>query len=281
MISALIEKPQVESDLMNAKNIFLENILNKATIRDFFKVPLHQTGLTDEMYQSLDHTHFNDPYDTLIYSKLIERAIEMNPEVKEIIDCGTGSSIPGLLAIKKSGKKIRLTGVDIDPDAETIANKNATRLGLSDQFKFVNQNFEEYIKTVTLDSSMMIVSNPPYIATPPELSSPHFLPVNGGHDGATYVKQLLLHDYPPETTVVLLWGSLTSPEEIIPLINKNYSLDYVEAFKIHFGEYTRDEQMRRHLYQLRSAGKIHFEMSLENEEIQYVIGTILKTKPEN
>lgn len=262
---------------MNAKNLFDEHILNHATIRNFFRVPLQQTGLTDEMYQSLDHTHFNDPYDTLIYSKLIEHAIRLKPDVESIVDCGTGSSIPGLLAVKKTGSHAHLTGIDIDPAAEPIARGNAGKLGLTSQFTFVNQNFEEYLKTIKLDSRVMIVSNPPYIATPPELMTHHFVPVDGGYDGSKYIKSILEMNIPAGTTLVLLWGSLTSPEEIIPIIKDKYALEYVEAFKIHFGEYTKNEMMRGHLYKLKDDGKIHFENDNE-EEIQYVIGTILTRK---
>jgi methylase of polypeptide subunit release factors len=261
---------------MNAKTMF-DDILGQATIRNFFRVPLNETGLTDETYQLLDHTHFNDPYDTLIYSKSIEEAIRRNPQVESIIDCGTGSSIPGLLAIKKSGRNIHLTGVDIDQNAEEIGKGNAQKLGLTDQFTFVKGNFVEYLKTIKLDSKVMIVSNPPYIATPPELHSHHFTPVDGGFDGAKYMKIILEMDLPAGTPVVLLWGSLTAPEEILPLITKNYRLDDVEAYKIHFGEYTTHEVMKRHLYELRSQGRIHFDLDPAGE-VQYVIGTILTRK---
>jgi methylase of polypeptide subunit release factors len=261
---------------MNAKTMF-EDILGQATIRNLFRVPLHETGLTDETYQLLDHTHFNDPYDTLIYSKLIEEAIRRNPQVESIIDCGTGSSIPGLLAIKRSGRNIHLTGIDIDENAEDIGKGNAEKLGLTDQFTFVKGNFVEYLKKIKLNSKVMIVSNPPYIATPPELRSHHFTPVDGGIDGAKYLKIILEMDLPAGIPVALLWGSLTSPEDVLSLMAKHYSLDYVEAYKIHFGEYTDHEVMKRHLYDLKDQGKIHFEKD-ERGEIQFVIGTILTRK---
>ena len=101
-----------------------------------------------------------------------------------IIDLGTGSGAI-LLALLSELPHARGTGIDIAADALDVARANARRLGLADRADFALSDF-----AAVEGSFDLVVSNPPYIATPeiaglaPEVRS--FDPshaLDGGPDG--------------------------------------------------------------------------------------------------
>jgi len=90
---------------------------------------------------------------------LVETALALLPkQSRRVLDLGTGSGAVAL-AIKSERANARITAVDCDPAALTIAQSNGQRLGLvvewleSDWFsKLAGRQFD------------VIVSNPPYVA---------------------------------------------------------------------------------------------------------------------
>jgi release factor glutamine methyltransferase len=77
-----------------------------------------------------------------------------------IIDLGTGSGAI-LLALLSELPHARGTGIDIAADALDVARTNARRLGLADRADFVLSDF-----AAVEGSFDLVLSNPPYIATP-------------------------------------------------------------------------------------------------------------------
>ncbi len=186
----------------------------------------------------------------------------MNPEVTTIIDLGSGSSIPTLLAIKNSGRKdVRTIAVDIDPDAHEIGSENALSLGLNERLP-----------------EALLVSNPPYIATPEHLKEHSFIPVNGGVHGDEYLLKILRQSCERGANIAFLWGSLTSPNKLLPIIHENFVIRHTEAHRIHFGNYTKSEPLRTYLYRLRDQGVVYFEDTIDEGEVQCVFGSIIKKK---
>src|SRR5690606_16611292 len=108
-------------------------------------MPLKDTGLTHEYDQyPLRLTQFEDLYDTLLYSKLIKRALELGERRTILMDMGAGSSIPSLLAAKKSEiKPLQVIAVDIDEEAEVTGKYNAKILGLEHIYSFVHMTMED------------------------------------------------------------------------------------------------------------------------------------------
>lgn len=249
-------------------------------VSNFAHKSIEESGLTDPYLPLMKFTHFNDVYDTLVYSRLIEKAIVMNPNINTIIDLGAGSSIPSLLAIKRSGRtEIKNVAVDIDQDAHGIGSENAHALGLNENFSFYMGNMEEAMdKLGPFGPDTLIVSNPPYIAAPEHLKDKFFIPVNGGLLGDDYMLSILNHEFTKGVHLALLWGSLTCPKEILPVMNRQFELMHMEAHRVHFGHYTTTEPLRSHLYRLKESGDVYFEHSDHEGEIQYVFGTILKAK---
>lgn len=256
--------------------IFNNFILGHVTfIKDYTNVPIEETDFVGNFHSyPLRLTHFDDIYDTLLYSKLIEKAISYNPGAKRVVDLGAGSSIPSLLAVKNSQRSnLKAVAVDIDPEAKLVGEYNAKVLGLSEDYEFVSSRMENVLEAIT-DPSTVVVSNPPYIPAPPSITDPHFVPINGGHDGTDYMLRLLNHSYPKDTIVAFLWGSLSNPSKLLPVIEERFEVLHVEAMKIHFGKYTTHPEIFEHLCKLREEGKVYFS----DDKRQLVVGTILRAK---
>lgn len=256
-------------------NHFLSSYVDE--IQDLSFVPLSQTGLTKtyDNYQ-LNLTHFDDLYDTLLYSKLISQALTLNSEIEQIIDFGAGSSIPTLLALKETGHNARVVAVDIDPRALETSRRNASVLGLSDRYEYQLGSMEEFLEMHNgFDRQTLIVSNPPYIPAPEGLSDYHFLPVNGGEEGCRYIMNFLEHRYSHNTTLALFWGSLCSPEKVVSAMEHKFEILHAEAVRVHFGQYTSCPLIKDHLYNLREKGRVSFENTSQGE-VQLVIGTVLR-----
>lgn len=83
---------------------------------------------------------------------------EFKGKVKNVLDVGTGSGAI-LLSLLKNNVGEAGVGVDISPEALSVAKKNAEKLGLKDKTKFIISdrlsNVEGYFD--------LIISNPPYI----------------------------------------------------------------------------------------------------------------------
>ncbi len=248
-------------------------------MNDFAHVPLEETGLADELKElSLKLTHFDDLYDTLMYSGLIRKALLMRPNLKRIIDFGAGSSIPTLLALKETSHQAKVLAVDIDPAALEVSKQNAEALGLSERYSFHLGSMQNFLHVDPVGGAdTLVVSNPPYIPTPIGEENYHLLPINGGEFGGRYMLEFLMKDFAPFTTLVLLWGSLCDPLKIVPTIEEKYDVLHAEAMRIHFGSYTNLPNVKKHLYRLRDEGSISFE-STPYGEVQMVVGTILRPK---
>ena len=248
---------------------------------DYTNVPIEETELyADYRKFPLDLTHFNDLYDTLIYSRLIRKALELQEAPKFLIDFGAGSSVPTLLAIKQSKfADLKTIAVDIDPEALKVSKLNAEALGLTDSYIFQEGSMKSFLQNSTfVRGDTIVVSNPPYIPAPPNTTDYHLIPINGGIDGAEYLLDILNYEHPPGTTLALLWGSLSNPLRVIPLILEKYDILHMNAIKIHFGNYTKLPHINSHLYELREKGMVVFDNDEINGETQIVIGSILRPK---
>jgi release factor glutamine methyltransferase len=91
---------------------------------------------------------------------LIETALNcISSTTAKILDLGTGS---GALAVTmaKEIPECKVSALDIDPKALSIAKENAVRHGVADQIEFICTDLK---KSDWLGCFSMILSNPPYI----------------------------------------------------------------------------------------------------------------------
>jgi release factor glutamine methyltransferase len=74
-----------------------------------------------------------------------------------VLDVGVGSGAIAL-AVKDERRDAQVTGVDISPDALSLARENAVRVGLDVEFR------EQGVDAVA-EGWDLVVSNPPYVET--------------------------------------------------------------------------------------------------------------------
>ena len=101
----------------------------------------------------------------------------------EVLDLCTGSGIQAILAAKSADK---VTGVDIDEVAVSIASFNAALNRVEDKVVFLQGNLYEAIGDKKYD---YILTNPPFIPIPKEIDFP--ICGDGGEDGKEIVDILL------------------------------------------------------------------------------------------
>ena len=125
---------------------------------------------------------------------LVEKLIKIYKGKKiSILDVGTGSGciIISLLSELNLSKG---TGIDISKNAVLLAKKNASKYGLLNRIKFLNNSFENLFNK----KYDLIVSNPPYIVRKEikNLSEDikRFEPrmaLDGGNDGLDLIKKVI------------------------------------------------------------------------------------------
>ncbi|VTU05992.1 N5-glutamine S-adenosyl-L-methionine-dependent methyltransferase [Actinobacillus indolicus] len=97
--------------------------------------------------------------------RLVEVALEWaykrldTQEKLHILDLGTGTGAIALALASELGKKADIIGVDKQPDAVQLAEKNRQKLGF-ENVRFLPSDWFEALKNQYFD---LIVSNPPYI----------------------------------------------------------------------------------------------------------------------
>ncbi len=97
--------------------------------------------------------------------RLVEVALEWaykrlaTQEKLHILDLGTGTGAIALALASELGKKADIIGIDKQPDAVELAEKNRQKLGF-ENVRFLQSDWFEALKNQCFD---LIVSNPPYI----------------------------------------------------------------------------------------------------------------------
>jgi release factor glutamine methyltransferase len=145
---------------------------------------------------------------------LIEAALAAfagRPPPRSIIDLGTGTGCL-LLALLKEFPSAHGIGVDINPDATTLAKTNAGRFGLAGRCSFIAGDW-----TNPLSGRFdLIMSNPPYISRPdlqklmPEVACHEpTRALDGGPDGCDAYRAILpklWHHIEPDGAAILELG---------------------------------------------------------------------------
>lgn len=98
---------------------------------------------------------FNFSLDTV----LLANFCTITKDVKEIVDFGTNNAAIPLLLSRRTDKHI--TGVEIQEEAVVLANKNIALNNLEDQIAIVNDDINDYVKTVEKKVGL-VVCNPPF-----------------------------------------------------------------------------------------------------------------------
>lgn len=118
-------------------------------------------------------------------------------EAPVVADVCTGSGCIGLALAQEAGAMV-IAG-DLSPDAVSVANDNATRLGLAERFAAVEGDLFAPLDPALRGRLHAVVSNPPYVPSadveglPREVGGfePH-LALDGGPDGLDVYRRLLV-----------------------------------------------------------------------------------------
>lgn len=124
--------------------------------------------------------------------------IESRPSPPSVLEIGVGTGAI-LLALLQESPGLNICGVDIDPDALSLARENAERLKLSQPDLFKQGDLFSPFSQQTFD---LILSNPPYISRAeyllldPEVKN--FDPEKalvGGEQGTEFLESLIAKSY--------------------------------------------------------------------------------------
>lgn len=124
---------------------------------------------------------------------LVEHILENTSGNITLLDIGTGTGcIP--LSVAHYNKSAYVRGIDINPSALALSEKNAEKLGLSKRAIFENLDI---LKEVPKGRYDVVVSNPPYVESDviPTLQEDvrNFEPIlalDGGQDGLVFYKRI-------------------------------------------------------------------------------------------
>ena len=235
---------------------------------------------------------FDSKDDTLLYGELLTQAVELTSGAFTLIDLGCGSSIPTIMALSNTKRTdVKVIAVDIDPEALVVSKKNAEAHGIGSQYTFVQSKMSDFLSSFDFSSTkeqdkIMICTNPPYIATKPELSAKDrwWITVDGGEHGDKFIQEVLNFPYnltesSPDLIFTILWPSLAYPTQIINTIkNHKYEVVYGTGTEIRFGKYTAHDELNPYLLNLREEGIVVFKGDNEDVTTQThtIIGMILQ-----
>ncbi|PWU17591.1 MAG: hypothetical protein C5B49_08490 [Bdellovibrio sp.] len=245
------------------------------TVGDFF--PMIQSP-------NLHLSQFNSLGDTFEHSELIADALglQQGRQIAKVVDFFCGSSIPTLriLASNPEWRSLRVTAVDVDPEAIQVSQKNAQELGLLGRYDFHNLDALGFLRgnSSRFGKSTLAALNPPYLPLPDQLNEEKFAPVDGGPDGTKFLVPFLSYPYESGSLVAVTWSSLSNPRRIIDLIRQSYEIIYVHAYETEFGQYTNSAELLPYIIAQREEGLSAFIESGEGHRRYLIIGTVLRKK---
>lgn len=129
--------------------------------------------MTDEIdYPGIDQVFPMYPEQPFFLDELVQSKIQ----AANVLEIGLGSGVLSIGALKAGAK--RVTALEINPRAKIFAGFNAMINGVSDALHIVDGDVENIWAPVEGRTFDYIISNPPFMPTPPD--SDHYLHSGGG-----------------------------------------------------------------------------------------------------
>jgi release factor glutamine methyltransferase len=96
-----------------------------------------------------------------VWGRAILKDWHEHPEIR-VLDIGTGSGCLAL-ALSHGAPNVRVTAVDLSPEALQVAQRNATKLQLTERVQFLASDLFAALPAERRGTYDLIVANPPYI----------------------------------------------------------------------------------------------------------------------
>lgn len=210
---------------------------------------LDEAGRLHSFVPPFRFTSFFSPEDTLLCTCAAEAALvharsqkrmsAWSRNTMRIVELTTGSGLVGLhLLLMENGT--RLTGLDVDPTATAIAERNAKLLGLSKRTRFECADLwsDSTLQTLREAAPDLMICNPPYVPEPEEEKLK--IEAGAGRDGTAHLMRTieLAADLQPKA-LGLSWCSLSDPAKVLRAAGAaGYSLKSLFTVVIADGEYS-------------------------------------------
>ena len=91
-------------------------------------------------------------------------------ECTRILDIGTGSGLIALMLAQRSNAKVRITGVELDPEAAQQASDNVAGSPWSARVTIIHADIQHWVAQCSEDYHL-VVSNPPYFSSGSECAT--------------------------------------------------------------------------------------------------------------
>jgi hypothetical protein len=192
---------------------------------------------------------FFSPEDTLLCACVSEAALvharsqrksnAWSRNTMRIAELTTGSGLVGLhLLMRESGS--RLVGLDVDPSAVEVADKNARLLGLARKARFECADLwsDMTISALRDYSPDLVICNPPYV--PERDEEKLMIEAGAGPDGTAHLMRAieLTAELRPKA-MSLSWCSLSDPAKVLTAAARaGFSLNSLYIVAIADGEYS-------------------------------------------
>lgn len=111
-------------------------------------------------YKNLKIVQDTDMFNFSLDSVLLPNFVRINKNVKNILDIGCGNApIPLILSTKTNAK---IVGVEIQKNVYELAIESIKINNLEDRIAIINQDINEYSKSIETDTYDVITCNPPF-----------------------------------------------------------------------------------------------------------------------
>lgn len=200
---------------------------------------------------------FYDPIESTFYGECVERLLSsrtLAPALTDgVVEIGTGTAVPVVDALRRSGSRVHVNGYELEPDAHRLAADVIANAGLPN-YSVVRRDFFAATGAPDGPTARCAIGNPPYLpAAVRTMGAPELW---GGGDGTAVARRVLSRGF---DVVLLMVPSISDPAGLLAHARaEGYTVADWCVRPVPFGRYCRDPRVSGRLSQLARAGRAFF-----------------------